>query len=269
VTPEIAPPYTHHAIATDDGALNVVQAGQGPALLLLHGWTLDWRMWRPQMAALAGDHHVIALDRRGFGASTAPAGLGREADDLLRVLDALGVADAVVVGMSQAARVALDVAWRFPDRVRGVVLQGAPYPGLPVAGAVGEEIPVAAYAALARAGSLADLRAQWGAHPLMRVFSESARALTAELLSAYTGRDLLQSGVGPDLRDPDLAAIAAPTLVVTGALDTPHRRHAADVLAAALPRASRAEIENGGHLCNLCAPDAYNAMLRRFIDGLD
>jgi 3-oxoadipate enol-lactonase len=169
---------------------------------------------------------------------------------------------------SQAARVALDVAWRYPDRVRGVVLQGAPYPGPPAAGVGGEEIPLAAYAALARAGALAELRAQWGAHPLMRVYADDARALTAELLSAYAGRDLLQPADGADLRDPDLAAISAPTLVVTGALDTPYRRHAADALAAALPQASRAEIENGGHLCNLCAPEAYNATLRQFIDGL-
>jgi 3-oxoadipate enol-lactonase len=222
-------------------------------------------MWAPQLGALGGWFRLAALDRRGFGSSTARPGLGQEADDVARALDQLGMARATIVGMSQAGRVALDFALRFPDRLDALVLQGAPLGGVTPGPEPDETIPIVEYSALVRAGRLDEMKRRWRTHALMRTMSPEAARAAEEMVRDYVGRDL---GAASDLRDAepqDLARISAPALVITGAQDTPWRRRSGDALAKALANARRVEIESAGHLCNLCRPDAYNSALRNFV----
>jgi pimeloyl-ACP methyl ester carboxylesterase len=220
-------------------------------------------MWAPQLARLAGSFRVAAPDRRGFGRSSAPPGLAAEVGDLVRLLDQLGMARARIVGMSQAGRVALEAALRHPDRIEALVLHGAPL-GEPAPESP-EAIPVAAYVALVREGRLDAMKAAWRVHPLMRTMTTAAAAAAAAILADYDGRDLIAPGQAlAALGAADLARVAAPVLVLTGAEDTQARRAAGDDYARLLPRAQRVEIPDAGHLCNLCRPDAYNAALRDF-----
>jgi pimeloyl-ACP methyl ester carboxylesterase len=249
-------------IGVAGGALNVVSAGAGPALVLLHGWTLDARMWAPQLQAFAADHLVIAPDRRGFGRSTAPPDLALESQDVIALLDHFGAERAVLVGMSQAGWVALDAARNYPERVAGLVLQGARF-GTPQPAA---EIPIPEYATLIRAGRLAEMKRRWREHPLMHTEVKAAHESLGLMLAAYEGRDLLAARAPlPELSTADLAAIHAPTLIVIGANDTPARHAAAEVLANAIPGAGRVEIADAGHLCNLCQPEDYNRALAHFL----
>jgi pimeloyl-ACP methyl ester carboxylesterase len=250
-------------LAVDGGALSYTRAGAGRAIVFLHGWTLDRRMWGPQLVTFARTCLVLAPDRRGFGRSSAPPDLFREADDVVRLLDAVDAPRAVVVGMSQAGRVALDFAHRFADRTDAIVLQGAPFSAL-AAPADEHAIPVAAYAVLARTGRLAEMKSLWRAHPLMHTGTPEAAACVAAMLADYAGRDLLEDAPAP-AREADPAQIGAPALVLTGTCDTPWRISAGDALARALPKASRAHIEAAGHLCNLCASSAYNNVLTDFL----
>lgn len=249
-------------ISVDGGALHVASAGAGPALVLLHGWTLDARMWAPQLKSLATDHLVITPDRRGFGRANAPPDLALESQDVIALLDHFGAARAVVVGMSQAGRVALEVALHHPERVAGLVLQGARF----AAPQTAPEIPVAEYAALLRAGQLEEMKRQWREHPLMHTLTDAARDSAEAMLASYDGRDLLaQSAPLPEPNAMALAAIRTPTLIVTGANDTPARHAAAEALARAIPHAHRIEIEGAGHLSNLERPEDYNHALARFL----
>ncbi len=235
---------------------------RGPALLLLHGWTLDHRMWRPQFAALSKSCLVLCPDRRGFGRSTAPAAIEHETEDAARVLDHFGVRQAIIVGMSQAGRVALEFALQLPERTQGLVLQGAR------AGAqeTVPEIPLDEFAALVRAGNLDEMKRRWSAHTLMQTRSADAAVTVSEMLRSYDGRDLLQPPSGlPELTSAALATISAPALIIAGAEETPQRARASEWLAQALPNAERAEIPLAGHLCNFCQSEAYNEILARFI----
>lgn len=249
-------------IAVADGALLCVSAGAGPALLMLHGWTLDHRMWRPQRDAFAADHLVITPDRRGFGRSTAPPDPAPESDDVIALLDHYGAERAILVGMSQGGRPALEVALRHPSRVAALVLQGARF------GAADStpEVPVADYTNLIRTGRLDEMKRRWRTHPLMTAVTPEAQGEADAILAAYDGRDLIAAmPPAPQLNAADVAGIAAPTLIITGVLDTPGRHAAAAALAQALPNARQIDIADAGHLCNLCQPDAYNAALRQFI----
>ncbi|HEX5184942.1 MAG TPA: alpha/beta hydrolase [Allosphingosinicella sp.] len=253
-------------IAVPGGTVAVEQAGEGIPIILLHGWAVDRRIWTPQVEALADRFRLIALDRRGFGASTAPPGLAKEIGDLLAVLARLEIDRAVIVGMSQGGRVALRFAATHPKRVRGLVLQGAPLDGF-APGPRGEDaIPIHLYRALVREGHIARMKDMWRRHPLMRVADPAARSLLDAVLGDYDGRDLLRPG--PDavtsLAD-SLAEVAVHSLVVTGEQDIAWRQLAGDALAYGLPHARRARLAGADHLCNLTHPEGYNSLLALFV----
>ncbi|MEZ5894032.1 MAG: alpha/beta hydrolase [Parvularculaceae bacterium] len=257
------------SFAVDGGEVEADIAGEGAAgapILFLHGWTLDRRMWAPQMSVLSARHPVIALDRRGFGRSTAPASLDQEPEDIVAILDALSVGACVIVGMSQAGRVALDFTRRYPARVAALVLQGAQIEGVvPVSEPV-EEIPVPAYRELVRMGEIARMREQWRAHPLMYMPNAAARRAVSEILEDYDGRDLLAPPSKPLAAGAEaLAQVVAPILVITGDEETAHRRRIADAIAETGRSATRVVIKNAGHLCNLCDASAYNTAVEDFL----
>ncbi len=95
--------------------------GSGPAVCLIHGFPLDRRMWRPQVMTLASaGYRVITPDLRGFGESDATEGpytMDLYADDLVKLLDHLGIGRAVVGGMSMGGYVLLNLLERHPDRL--------------------------------------------------------------------------------------------------------------------------------------------------------
>src|SRR5580704_10450590 len=107
--------------------------GTGPAVVLVHGYGLDMRMWDAQLEALAARFRVVRYDCRGFGASGPfdPAVPYTHAGDLLALLDYLAIQDAALVGLSFGGRVVLQTALAAPPRVRGVALLGAGLDGMP------------------------------------------------------------------------------------------------------------------------------------------
>jgi pimeloyl-ACP methyl ester carboxylesterase len=102
---------------------NVAEAGDGPPVLLLHGFPDSWRLWRHQISALAdAGHRVIAPDLRGFGDSAKPEAVEAYrmrtlVTDVVGVLDALGVEQADVAGHDWGASLAWVMAMFVPDRV--------------------------------------------------------------------------------------------------------------------------------------------------------
>lgn len=105
-------------------------AGQGQTVVLLHGFTLDSRMWDDQFLPLAQHFQVIRTDLRGFGRSAVPTAeaYSHEAD-LCGLLDQLGVAQAHLVGLSKGGAVALNFALTYPTRTASLVLIDAVLPG--------------------------------------------------------------------------------------------------------------------------------------------
>jgi pimeloyl-ACP methyl ester carboxylesterase len=122
---EHAPAISLTRVAVNGIELNVAIAGEGPAVLLLHGFPHTWRLWTEVIAGLSGRYRVIAPDQRGFGASTrAPDGYdaGTLATDAESLLDALGEPTAAVVGIDAGTPPAFLLGMRRPDRVRRLVL---------------------------------------------------------------------------------------------------------------------------------------------------
>lgn len=251
------------------GRIELEVHGSGPPLILLHGWAMDRRVWKPQVEALSRHYQLILPDRRGFGRSTAPPDLALEADDLVVIRRTLGIDRVALLAMSQAGRVALQFALAHPDAVWALVLQGAPLDGFHPEERPKDAVPIDSYRALVRAGDLHSVKALWRKHPLMRISAESRSDLDA-LIDGYEGRDLQCARSEPlNSIAEHLGDIWAPSLVVTGEHDTPWRRLVGDALAYGLADGCRATVAGAYHLCNLSHADDYNGLVTRFLQRVE
>ena len=134
-TDSVAPmgQVVHRTISTNGISMHIAEQGEGPLVILCHGFPELWYSWRHQLAALAeAGYHVVAPDMRGYGQTDRPLliedyGIDMLTSDLLGLLDALGEERAVFVGHDWGASVVWSLAQRAPERVRGVAGLSVPF----------------------------------------------------------------------------------------------------------------------------------------------
>jgi len=120
-------------IETNGIRLNIVEQGQGPMVLMCHGFPESWYSWRHQIAALAAaGFHAVAPDMRGYGKSDRPEAIDQYTifhliGDLIGLLDALQAPTAIIVGHDWGATIAWHAARLRPDRFRAVACLSVPY----------------------------------------------------------------------------------------------------------------------------------------------
>jgi len=125
--------FSHRSIRTNGITMHVADKGDGPTIVLCHGFPELWYSWRHQLAALAeAGFHAVAPDQRGYGGTDRPQAVEdydiiHLTDDLLGLLDALGEDQAVFVGHDWGAPVVWNLALRAPERVRAVVGLSVPF----------------------------------------------------------------------------------------------------------------------------------------------
>ncbi len=256
--------------------LAVDDAGDGPAVVLLHGQPGTAAAWAPVRAALVGAYRVVVPDRPGYGATDVEAmGIAANAAVMVEMMAERGLAPAIVVGHSWGGGVAAWMAAWYPEAVRGIVLVGSVGTADSVNGVdrvlawpwAGEVCSVAALVGISavlpwlrrRAGSLppalaepmrrafpdeglpGGVREAWGR--TMRSFVLEQRALVAEL---------------PDLAR-SLPAIGVPAVVLAGTRDLVVPPRSARTLAGAVPTAELVELADAGHFIPRDAPAAVAA----------
>jgi pimeloyl-ACP methyl ester carboxylesterase len=135
----LVPGVTHRYLQAGGLRMHVAEAGEGPLVLLLHGFPESWYSWRHQLTALAAaGYHAVAPDQRGYCETGPPGTAGQPAQvsdytmlhltgDVLALMDALGEEHAVVAGHDWGAPVAWHCGLFRPDRVRGVIALSVPY----------------------------------------------------------------------------------------------------------------------------------------------
>jgi pimeloyl-ACP methyl ester carboxylesterase len=125
----------HRTLETNGIHLHAMEQGQGPLVLLLHGFPESWYSYRHQMPVLAqAGYRVLAPDQRGYGDSEKPHAIEAYdivslANDAAGLIDAMGEKQAIVVGHDWGAQVAWHVALLHPERVRAVVGMSVPFGG--------------------------------------------------------------------------------------------------------------------------------------------
>ena len=127
------PGITERRIATNGIELNIAEAGEGPLVLLLHGFPESWYSWRHQFKPLAdAGYHVVAPDMRGYGKSDKPSEIEaynqvEVVNDIIGLVPALGYEKAVVIGHDWGAPTAWATALNHPDTVRAVGALSVPF----------------------------------------------------------------------------------------------------------------------------------------------
>lgn len=255
--------------------LHIEVEGDGPVVVLAHGFGGSARNFSPQARALRDRYRVVRYDARGHARSEAP----RDATaytpsafvaDMGRVLDHAGAETGVVGGLSMGAGTALRFALAHPERVRGLVLAAFP----PGPGARGSFTAVAREFAdtIERDGlDAAGERFVWG--PTSGLDPEAAKLVRRGFLEhpPHGLANTLRGGIAeqPSVAElaPQLGSVRVPTLVIVGDRDRMSLEPCAQ-LASAIPNAQLAVIENAGHVVNLARPAEFNAALRTFLDNL-
>jgi pimeloyl-ACP methyl ester carboxylesterase len=245
------------------------RAGRGPALVLLHGFASDSRLWRPQLDALSSEFDVIAWDAPGAGGTPDPPGpfaFDDWVDALARFLDVLDVSQAHVLGLSWGGTLAQVFHHRHRDRVRSLVLADT-YAGW--TGSLGANV---AEQRLERALEDSELPpAEFVTRYLPGMFGTSAPPEALALLSAVLrgrhplGFRLMATAMAhADTRNL-LSYIDVPTLLLWGDQDARSPLAVGRALAAATPGAELALVAGAGHVSNLDRPTAFNAAAAAFL----
>jgi len=235
----------------DDLTLYFAERGDptGPPVVLLHGLTLSSRTME-RMAASLPEYRVLLLDFHGHGKSTTPRRSDRYlvaefADDVVALLDHLGIDRAVLGGLSLGANVSYEVALRHPERVRALVLE------MPVfaRGVTAGRILFSGVAALFTAVS--PVLTPW--HPLIRRLPISRHAHELAFIRDFLAADhlaqaALMRGIAcqdAPVKDPDtLARLTMPILVTAHSYDPIHSVEDATELAAGLSDAQRIDLRS-------------------------
>ena len=251
-------------------SLAVEVRGEGPAVLFVHGYPLDHTIWRDQLDALEG-YRRIAPDLRGMGRSDAPDlgyGMSIYAADLAALLDALGVDDVVLCGLSMGGYVIFEFLRRWRHRVRGLVLMDtrAEADGAEArrardaAGATAREAGAAAIAESMLPKLLAPGSAERAPEMVERIRRMMTDTPVAGIVGALAAmRDRQDS---TDLL-PTLGGI--PTLIVVGEEDAVTPPDAARRMAGAIPNARLLLVPGAGHLPPVERPSETSAALLEFL----
>jgi pimeloyl-ACP methyl ester carboxylesterase len=245
-------------------------AGSGPPLVLIHGFTLDTRMWDGQMDALAASHQVIRYDIRGFGRSALPDEESyTAAGDLKALLEYLDVDTATILGQSLGGGVAVDFALTYPEATHALVLADAVVGGWQWSSGWNEGVgPV--WSAGKEVGIEA-AKERWLALPMFvpaLTQPDVAHCLTF-MVSEYSGWHWLHDDPQQYLNPPAiqrLGSITAPTLIILGAQDEPDFHAIAAALERCIPQAKLVTISGAGHMVNMEAVERFNDIVLRFLD---
>jgi pimeloyl-ACP methyl ester carboxylesterase len=238
------------------------ERGQGPAILLTHGYSATSQMWTRQVEALQSDYRVITWDLRGHGRSDSPepASAYSESaavDDMDAILRASQVERAIIGGLSLGGYLSLAFHLAHPERVRALMLFDT---------GPGFKSPEA--------------RAQWNriAEGMARAFDKRGLSALGDSAEVRVSRHRSAEGLARAARGAlmqldsrvieSLESIRVPTLVIAGERDEPFLA-ATDYMATKIPNSTKVIIPGAGHAANLEQPEAFDQAVRSFLSTLE
>ncbi len=236
--------------------------GEGPPVLLSHGFSATSEMWAGQIAAFRQRHQIIVWDMLGHGQSDSPDDPALytpegAVKDMAAILDACGAGSAVIGGHSMGGFLSLAFNMNYPQRVRGIMLFNTG-PGY----------------------KSDEAREQWNvmAHKQARAFADKGLAALGRSEEMQLGKHRsalgLEHGARGMLAQQDarvidsLPNIRVPTLVLVGEKDRAYMA-ATDYMTGKIPDGRKVMIADAGHAANIHQPAAFNAAMGEFLNSLD
>lgn len=247
-------------------------AGSGQAIVFIHGFTLDTRMWDDQFMPLAEQFQVIRYDMRGFGKSALPTDKPySHVEDLEALLDQLDVQQAYLVGLSKGGAVAIDFGLTYPQRARALVLIDT------VLGGFQWSLEASTRDGLvwqrAGEGGIPAAKESWLAHPLFVPAQQqpTVAARLAQIIDDYSGWHFVNGNPERGLEMPAsqrLVELTMPVLAIVGEQDIPDFLRITELVCQQVPRARQLVIPGVGHMANMEAPQQVTEAMLAFLTKL-
>jgi pimeloyl-ACP methyl ester carboxylesterase len=241
-------------------------------MLFLHAFPLNRSMWQGQITNLLNERRfrLVALDWRGFGESESNTELSTMellADDVAALMDALGMQQAILCGLSLGGYVTFAFLRKYPERVSGLIFADTK-PGADTEEGKANRERIAQLALSEGPGAVADLQVPKLLSDYTRQHHPEVETHVRRMAEAATGsgiaavsRGMAQRAVAHDL----LAQISVPTLVLVGEQDAVTPPKVAQEYAAQIPGAQFVVIPQAGHLSNMEQPEAFFQTLHNFL----
>ncbi len=259
----------------EGGELYYEHSGSGSAVVLIHAGVTDHRMWDAQFEKLAGHHHVVRYDTRGYGKSRHDSRTAySNRADLRALLDHLGIGRAALVGVSRGGQIAIDFTLESPEYVWALVPVCAGVSGYQAEMSSAEQ---AAEQAISDAREARDFEklieleiAYWlvglrrSADQIDAAPIEKMRQMLRDHYAAHADEKHEVIGLEPPAVG-RLAEINVPTLVVYGELDTHDTLATADLLLEKVRGAERSIFPNTAHLPPMEQPAAFSQTVLNFL----
>jgi pimeloyl-ACP methyl ester carboxylesterase len=264
-------------VNADHARLYYEMSGQGIPLVMIHAGVADSRQWNNEFVSFAQEYRVVRYDMRGYGKSEPVDGEFSHMDDLVAVLNALGIHEPVVImGCSMGGGLAMDFALTHPSRVRALIMVGSGPSGLQL------DVPTSAkFAEVEKAfetGDLdlvAELETQiWfdGSGRTPEQVDQFMRKLLYDMNRLALAHEVKQRGKRlPNSQIPafeHLNDLKFPVLVIVGEHDTPYILAAADYMVDRIPFAQKVIVKDAAHLPNMDHPEEFQTHLAKFLESL-
>lgn len=264
-------------VDVDGGKLYYESTGDGQPVVLIHGFTLDRRMWDNEFNALSGDFRVIRYDLRGHGKSSGISKSFDHVSDLAALLDNLSVTKMQLIGLSLGGEIACDFSIAYPERVQAAVMID-PYYSLPDSYSVeAADARILEHISLGRQQGLKAGLMSWLNDPLFRPACED-EALKAKLEEmVIAGHGGLGEGAlfinsekhekSERLENKTPADIRCRVLCLVGERDLPRFHFVADYFSKTIQRIEIVKVPDAGHMANMENPsfvlNRINGFLKR------
>lgn len=227
-----------------DITLHYQEKGKGMPLILLHGNGEDGTYFVHQIAYFSKQYRVIAVDTRGHGKTprgTAPFTIEQFADDLYNFMEMMEIPEAVILGFSDGANIAMEFVMKYPERVKALILNG---------------------------GNLNPKGVKRGTQIPIEIGYQITKRFASKLPDAKKNMELLGLMVNePNMKQEELAQITVPTLVICGTKDMIKESHTKEIAESILN--SKLKIIKGNHfIANKC-PDEFNQAVDEFLNNID
>jgi pimeloyl-ACP methyl ester carboxylesterase len=268
---------------TDDGIeLYYEETGSGTPIVFVHEFAGDHRSWEPQMRYFGQRYRAITYAARGYPPSDIPESpsfynQARAADDILSVMDHLGIEKAHIVGLSMGGFATLHFGFRHPARALSLTVAGCGYGAEPgqrerfkaEAAAIAEALLRDGMAAFAARYAYGPTRVQFeNKNP--RGFAEFAAQLAEHSALGSANTQLGCQAERPSLYDlvDQMTALTVPTLVLTGDEDTACLQPGI-LMKQNIPTSALSVMPNCGHTINIEDPDQFNLLVGNFLTQVD
>jgi pimeloyl-ACP methyl ester carboxylesterase len=249
--------------------------GQGPAIVLIHGFSLDARMWDFQFDAFAQSHRVVRYDISGYGRSTIPDTSISGVNELASLLKFLGIEKATVLGMSMGGGLAINFTLEHPEMVNALVTVGSVLGGFRMR-EPGPSTRLERIISISKDLGLDEAKDTWMDDPLLTPVADTARIqeIIRRIVTEWSGIQFVKPSMANFLPvRPSairrLEQIHVPTLALVGDRDDPNMIAVADTLAARIPGARRVIVPGASHLLNLERPNEFNKIVLDFLTDVE